>query len=931
MSFKSKIFFGLFVILFGFNSHSLFAQTKTSNSIIKQLSELYFLNKADSVISVSNKALKDLKSTNSKDSLLFAKIYLYQFMGLHKTNKSIKNISSLDKGVLFCPNSNTGDSLKAVFYNKKAYLESEIGSSIKSYKDITNSLKLLESLPNPSFGGLMGAYLLLSNHHAYYGNFEKAKYYMRLAENVYAKNKVEIDKNTWELNGNHHRLGVIAKYRKVYLFYSSKNSKDSLAILNTMKSLENMHNQPDFHKEERIYYSTALNHIGDWFISHKHDSLTTQKDVATGLQYLLKTLDLVENKNYLGTPWAIKYNIAKGFIRGNQLEKADSTMAVLFRGISKSDGRLPFFLAQKAQIKAKKKQKDSALFYFYKSIEKIHKGKATLHKNYSNFTPSKSYNHTNLLIRIGEELNYYYKKDTLIQKKVNKMYLLALQQFENSYLDINFNPKQNNELRKIIQGILNDKKTGFIDHNILQKTILNKFETFKSKIAWKKFYENRYTNSLPNLDAVKNRQLELASLLSSAKLNQNIEQQDSINRLLEKHQINKEKLFPQLDLFSDFTFSIEDLQQKLTGKDLVLKYILLNDELAIYQISKNNFKVDVLKWTKKTQEKLTEFIKETHNQNYNSELASKFGQLLFPKIDKNISNIIINPDGILYKLPFEILKTKNKLTTEIYNIRYTSNLGFIEPKIQESSFLNDVHIYAPNYVNTTTKSDIRGSISFLEGANKEAKTISKLFPSKLYNQQNLTKSKFIKTASKAKILHLAMHAEVNKDFPEFSRLLFSNNLENEEDHLYLEELYGISLGADLAILSACNTGGGLEKNGSLASFQRAFTFAGVSATVASLWEVPDASTQKIMVLFYKNLKAGQTKSEALKNAKITYRKENTNSKLSAPYYWAGFVVYGSDATIVDKTSSVIFYLIIPIIMVFFVVLFFRRRTKNTMN
>lgn len=929
MSLKSKILFGFFLILFGFNSHSLFSQTKTSNSVIKSLSVLYRLNKLDSVISLSSKAIKDLNPKTSKDSLLLAKIYIYEFMGLHHTNKSIKNVSSLNKGILFCPQSQRGDSLKATLYNRKAYLESELGSGMKSYKSILNSLKLLENLPNANTGYLMGAYLLLSTQHVYYGNEEKAKYYMRLAEVTYAENKEEIDKNTWELNGNHHRLGVIAKYRKIYLFFKSKNPENKLTLLKTMDELEKMHNAPNFHKEETIYYSTALNHLGDWLISHKHDSLTTQKDVSLGLEYLFKSHHLIEKKGYYGTLWAIKYNIAKGFIRGNQLEKADSTMAVLFNGISKTDGRLPFFYAQKAQIKAKQKQKDSALIYFYKSIEKIHQGKDSLQTNYANFKPSKGYNHTNLLIRIGEELNYYYKKDTLIQEKANKIYLLALQQFENSYLDVNFNPKQNKELRKIIQGILNNNKTGFIDNNSKQKTILNKFETFKNKIAWKKFYENRYTNSLPELDSIKNRQLALASLLSSAKINQNIGKQDSIKTLINKHQILKKKLFPQLGLFSDFKFSVEELQKKLTKKDVVLKYILLDDELAIYQISKNNFKVDVLKWTKTEQEKLNKFIAETHQQNYNTDLASEYGALLIPNLDDTISYIIINPDGQLYKLPFEILTKKNELVTENYNIRYTSNLGFINPQIVKSSILEDLHIYAPNYINTNTQANVRSAGSFLEGANKEAKTISKLFPSKLFNQDSLMKSKFIKTASKAKLLHLAMHAEINSDYPEFSRLLFSNKYDYEEEHLYLEELYGLSLGADLAILSACNTGGGFEKNGSLESFQRAFTFAGVPATVVSLWEVPDASTEKIMVLFYKNLKAGETKSKALKNAKLTYRKENENSKLSAPYYWAGFVVYGSDNPVLVATSPITTYviIIIAIIILLFGLILFRNRAK----
>jgi len=928
MNFKSKILFCLFLVSLGFNSYSLSAQVKESSNVIKQLKELYRLNKSDSIISLSGEVLQDLKSKASKDSLLFAKIYFYEFMALHRTNKSIKNRASINKGISYCPQSNTGDSLKAVFYNKKAYLENELESGMKSYKSILSSVKLLEKLPNPNYGYLMGAYLLLSNKNSFYGNFEQAKRYMRLAENVYDKNKAEIDRDTWELNGNHHRLGVIAKYRKIYMLCGlSETPKDSLALVNTMKALDEMHRQPSFHKEERIYYSTALNHIGNWFVSHKHDSLTTSKDVSVGLKYLLRAHYLTDERGYSGSRWSIKYNLAKAFIRGNKLEKADSTMVVLFNGISETDGKLPFFFAQKALIKAKKHQKDSALVYFFKSIQKIHQGKDSLNANYNNFKPSKSYNHTRLLIRISEELNNYYPKDSVIQKKIAKFYYLALQQFENSYSDINFNAKQNQQLRQIIQGILRKRQTGYYDHNLPQKTILNKFETFKNQLAWKKFYVSRYTNTLPELDSVKQRKLELASLFNKAKISNNIPQGDSIQRLIYKHKSYQKSKFPQLELLSDFEFSIEKLQKDLTTKDLILKYILLENEIAIYQISKTEFKAHLLPWTKKENNQLSDFIKKTRNRNYDLELGFQLGQILLPSIDKDVANLIINPDGILFKLPFEILQVKGKFATALYNFRYTSNLGFINYPSDRASLSENIHIYAPNYTNTMIRSDVRDKVSFLKGASNEAKNISKLFPSKLFNDKSLTKSEFIKTAGKAKVLHLAMHAEVNNDYPGLSRLLFSDSFEKEEDHLYLEELYGLSLSAELAILSACNTGDGLEKNGSLESFQRAFTFAGVPATVASLWEVPDSSTEQIMVFFYKNLKVGQTKSEALRNAKLSFKNKNAYNKLSAPYFWAGFVVYGSDSPISYNYSALPFYIIAVIIFVIIIILYRRRKVK----
>ncbi|WP_439128336.1 CHAT domain-containing protein [Polaribacter sp.] len=929
MNLKSKILFCFLFIYLGFNSYSSFAQSEKSDDIFQHFEDYYRLKNTDSVISLSEKTLKKLKAIDSTDSLLYAKLYLYKYNAVHEKRKSINNLSLLNKAISYCPNSQVGDSLKSTLYNSKAFSESNLRDYMKSYKSITKSLKLLEKLQNPNKGFLMGAYLLLSNNNAYFGNFELAKQYMRLAENVYAKNKTYIDNNTWQLNGNHHRMGVILKYRKIYMLWKlSKTSNDSLSMINTMNDLEKVHNKPNFHEEEKIYYSTALNHIGDWFISHKPDSLTTEKDIQLGLKYLFKTHDLVENKNYPGTLWAIKYNIAKGFTKGNLVEKADSVMTDLFRGISKTDGRLPFFYAQKALIKAKKNQKDSALIYFDKSIQKIHQGGDSLATYYTNFKPSKSYNHTRLLLRINEELNKYYQTDSLVQKKIGKLYYLALHQFENSYLNINFNKKQNKQLRKIIKGILNAKKMGSIDNYRSQKSILNTFEILKNQLAWKKFYESRYTNVLPELDSVKQRNAALASLLSKAKITKNIPQRDSVQRLIEKHNSYKQKQFPQLELLSNFEFSIEKLQKELTSKEVILKYILLENEIAIYQISKSNFKVHLVPWTKNEEQKLKNFINNTRNRKNSTNLGIQLGELLIPNLENKTQHLIINPDGILFKLPFEVLQIKNKFATEIYNISYTSNLGFINHNGPKTSPTVEIHIYAPIYANSTQQSGVRNKPSFLKGASNEAKNISKLFSSKLFNEGSLTKSAFIKTASKGKILHLAMHAEVNEDYPELSRLLFNNNLEKEDDHLYLEELYGLSLNAELAILSACNTGAGLEKNGNLESFQRAFTFAGVPTTVASLWQVPDMATEQIMIFFYQNLKNGQTKSEALRNAKLSYKAKYANSKLSAPYFWAGFVVYGNDAPVFETSYNYYITIILALIIIATAYYFTRKKALN---
>jgi CHAT domain-containing protein len=94
------------------------------------------------------------------------------------------------------------------------------------------------------------------------------------------------------------------------------------------------------------------------------------------------------------------------------------------------------------------------------------------------------------------------------------------------------------------------------------------------------------------------------------------------------------------------------------------------------------------------------------------------------------------------------------------------------------------------------------------------------------------------------------------------------------------------LGAELVVLSACQTGLGEVKNGEgVFGLQRAFKLAGVETLIMSLWEVADEATSKLMGEFYRRWLGGEGKQEAFKGAQGAVRK-----LYPEPYYWAAFVM-----------------------------------------
>ncbi|WP_298541783.1 CHAT domain-containing protein [uncultured Aquimarina sp.] len=309
-----------------------------------------------------------------------------------------------------------------------------------------------------------------------------------------------------------------------------------------------------------------------------------------------------------------------------------------------------------------------------------------------------------------------------------------------------------------------------------------------------------------------------------------------------------------------------------------------------------------------------------------SKIGYKVFTYLFP--DKNIKEIIsgkkliIIPDNYLNYIPFEALVTANKLDKTPKYLIEGSEISY-----GYSNF------FLKNSPNTTSP---EGEVSFLgfapgnfdkynltpiENNKNEVNNINSLFFGEALINDNATKENFLAKLENQNIIHLATHADALDSISPW--IAFS-------DHkLDLEELYLTKNQADLVVLSGCNTLLGKQETGEgVMSLARGFFHSGAKSVVSSLWNVDDRSTSYIMNEFYKNLKNQQSKSQALREAKLQYLKNSSLSE-SSPHFWATFVLLGDTSPIPSQSNVSLYWLLILPFALFILIIIYRNKKRNS--
>jgi len=622
------------------------------------------------------------------------------------------------------------------------------------------------------------------------------------------------------------------------------------------------------------------------------------------------------------------FNLCKAYLYSDYYLKADDLAdKILDIAIPSKDFRLSFFYALKANIALKLDDSETVISFYNKMINTVHQGEDTislLYKSIFKFQPNSMVFETFMLETMAKRV----KENTTDQKVFNQLIFglayASLLQLENSLNE----QKPNTFLVGIFHSICTLLFEANRQDNALELPLnhmINVSENLNAAYLWKQFQEKQLQVDFIDEEILEEEQLIRKEILELKKALSEQENENSDEDLFELElalaEIEKAKQlqYPNYDKFTTYEFDIYTYQQSICDECIEYKFERVGEELFVYIITKDSLryrKVDDYKSVEKTVETYYQWL-STPNSSIDSIHfhSSKLYRKLFVDDISSFKKVRIIPDEILCFLPFETLRNDDYLL-KTYYISYSNSL-MLSNKSYTQNKVNCVGLYQPSY-------DENPELENLSGARKEIDAIFNNVSGDKILDKEASKINFVQLSKNYDILHLALHSDLREDDPELSVLHFST------DELYLYELYGLKLNAKLAVLSACNTAIGREKTGDgLVSMNRAFTYSGVPSVVSSLWKTPDIATSSIMSDFYHNLKEGKSKEVSLQEAKLNYASNNEYSKLSHPYFWAGFVIYGNvDSLEFESNSNVYYYLIAPF-MVLFVFYYFKKGKFNS--
>lgn len=288
-------------------------------------------------------------------------------------------------------------------------------------------------------------------------------------------------------------------------------------------------------------------------------------------------------------------------------------------------------------------------------------------------------------------------------------------------------------------------------------------------------------------------------------------------------------------------------------------------------------------------------------ETYAATAQALYRQLVAPVAPLLPERVLIIPDGHWWRLPFDALLTgppadpDNWRTYPFWVLE--KSIGYcLSPEllleVNKPARRRAVKPWLGIAPFTDLSPNDRSPDDFspLPFSGQEVRAIADLLRGEAWTGADATLERFRAAAHRYGVLHLATHSRADDRQGGHSFVAVSR----QGPLLTAKDLFAVSLGADLVVLSACEAGDGqLLRGEGIIGLVRGFLYAGARSVVASQWVAHDRGSAYLMTDFYRNLQQGATKDKALRTAQIALLRQHPTH--AHPFFWAGYRAYGNMA------------------------------------
>jgi len=368
----------------------------------------------------------------------------------------------------------------------------------------------------------------------------------------------------------------------------------------------------------------------------------------------------------------------------------------------------------------------------------------------------------------------------------------------------------------------------------------------------------------------------------------------------------------------------------LSDRTALLEYFLGDERSFLICVTKKSFRLVELPSAQSIEDSLTAYLSFLEDPSLPAAKGIPAAQRLYRDLVQpalgsappDIDRLIIVPDGILFRLPFEALVPQAPAfpalsptyMNDLYVISYApsaSSLFYLD-RLPRAPHPKEILAFGISQYGTSGRqpgaedmasafavmNDIYQRSGFALGpiphSRREVEGLAGRAPREkvdLYFGERATEAELKRLdLGTYRLIHIAGHALSDSRYPLRSSLVLSSGGNGQEDgFLQASEMYKMKTSADLVVLSACQTGGGkIARNEGISGLPRVFFYMGARSVISTLWPIHDKAAASFMDYFYDSYFRGAGKAEALQAAK----KKMARTRYAHPYFWAAYTLAG---------------------------------------